>query len=140
MIYKIRAACDIYSMQTSNNPTLRRAMQTPNWVYQATAVKQPPHISPFLPSFTRFKLFSQSPQYPFTHACTVLSFFFVTSSIVLSLAHFCVSSHNQCSYSASTTSCSMRLTTRSATRRSCRCEPRLRRVRSSRRVLCVVGS
>lgn len=73
---------------------------------------------PFLPSLTRSKLFSQSPQYPFTHACTVLSFFLLPSSIVPTLAHFCVSSKSQCSYSASTTSFSILFTTRNATSRS----------------------
>jgi hypothetical protein len=92
----------------------------------APSEKKKAHTSPFRPSSTTFKLLSQSPQYPFTHSSTCFSFpcLAALSSSLPTLLHLCVSSSNQLSYSASTTSFSMRLTTRSATSRSCLCAPR----------------
>lgn len=98
-----------------------------------------PYISPRF-SRTPPKAFSQSPQYPLTQASTSFFPFFASPpSMVPTRSHLCVSSRSQFSYSASTTSFSMRLTTRSATRRSCRCEPRFWRVRWRRRGACMEG-
>ena len=107
--------------------------------YTNTIPQVKAHASPFRPSSTNLKLLSQSPQYPFTHSSTCFSFpcLAALSSSFPTLLHLCVSSSNQFSYSASTTSFSMRLTTRSATSKSCRCAPRLCRVRWRRCVLCV---
>lgn len=79
-----------------------------------------------LPSSTPLKLLSQSPQYPFTHSSTwfPLPCFAALSSSFPTLLHLWVSSRSQFAYSASTTSFSMRLTTRRATRRSWRWDPR----------------
>lgn len=91
------------------------------------------HISR-LPSLTPINALSQSPQYPLIQAS--ISFFpFLPSSpsIVPTRPHLCVSFRSQLSYSASTISFSMRLTTRSATKRSCRWDPKFWRVRWRRR-------
>lgn len=97
-----------------------------------------PHNNP-LPSSTPLKLLSQSPQYPLTHSSTWFPFpcFAALSNSFPTLLHLWVSSRSQFAYSASTTSFSMRLTTRRATRRSWRWDPRFCRVRCRRCVLCV---
>lgn len=109
-----------YSRHFKSNYYLNSYCKNCYAIYMMATKAKATHERPLFAFSILSKLVLQSPQYPLTQSSTCFSFplLLASSSKAPTLLHLCVSSRSQCSYSASTTSFSMRFTTRSATSRS----------------------